>query len=132
MFADDQGAAEGGVRGAVKHLLESCSGFLAAKLELVGIELQEEKRRVIELVALASVAMLFAVLALTVLTFTLIAAFWDTDYRMASLIGITLVYLAISAAFFACLRRKVSMAPGMFDTTLEELKKDAEWIKRHL
>ncbi len=131
MMDPDPNAPQGGLRGAARRLMESATGFLSAKFELVGIELQEEKRRILELLVLAATALLFAVLALTLLTFSIVALFWDS-HRMAALFTLCGVYVLISGFLFMRLQRKASLTTKVFETTVEELKKDTEWVRRHL
>ncbi len=127
----DPNAPQGGLRGAARRLMESATGFLSAKFELIGIELQEEKRRVLELLVLAATALIFGMLALTLLTFSIVVFFWDS-HRMAALFALCGVYVVISAFLFLRLQRKTSLNTKVFETTVEELKKDTEWVRRHL
>ncbi len=131
MVDDEQNDTGGGLTGSIKRLLESGSGFLSSKFELVSIELQEEKRRILELLVLAAFAMLFAVLALMVVSFTIIILVPD-QYRANVLIIMSLLYITVSALLFMRLQRKANLATKIFETTAEELKKDTEWVKRHL
>ncbi len=128
---DDAGGGRGGISGSIRHLLESATGFLTAKMELVGIELQEEKRRMLELLVLAAAALLFGVLAFTLLTFSIVALFWDS-HRMAALFSLCGLYGVIALILFVRLQRKASLSNKVFDTTVGELKKDTEWLRRHL
>lgn len=128
---DEPTVNESGITGSIKHLLESISEFLTTKLDLIGVEVQEEKRRVLELLVLAAAVLLFGVLSLTVLTFTIVVLLWDT-HRIAALMSLSLTYLSICAILAARLKRKTCLTTKIFDTTVEELKKDREWVKRHL
>ncbi|MCC7519508.1 MAG: phage holin family protein [Verrucomicrobiae bacterium] len=121
----------GGVTAPFRRLLDAATGFLSSKLELVSIEWQEEKRRVIELLILASVALLFGVLALSLLTFSIVAWFWET-HRFLALFGVSGLYLLIAVGLFVRLRRRASLSTKVFEATVEELKKDTEWVRRHL
>ena len=127
----DSDVPRGGLSGAARRLMESATGFLSAKFELIGIEVQEEKRRILELLVLAATALLFAVLALTLLTFSIVAYFWDS-HRMAALFILCGVYVAISGFLFLRLQRKANLSTKVFETSVEELKKDTEWVRRHL
>ena len=113
-------------------LLESASDFLAAKLELLGIELQEEKRRVFELLILAAATLLSAALALLVLTFAVIAYFWDSQCRMFIILSVGAIYALLCIFLLIRLQRKANVGSKVFEATVEELKKDTEWVKRHL
>ena len=122
----------GGITAPLRRLSESALGFLASKLDLFNIEWQEEKRRIVELLILAAVALLFGVLALGLLSFTLVALFWETPWRFHALFGISGLYLLLAAILVVRLQRKASLSNKVFEATVEELKKDTEWVRRHL
>ena len=131
-FLDDEPRGLlGGLTAPFRRLLEAVTGFLSSKLELFSIEWQEEKRRIVELLILASIALLFGVLALGLLTFSLVALFWET-HRFLALFGLSALYLLIAAGLLVRLRRKASLSTKVFEATVEELKKDTAWIRRHL
>jgi len=115
----------------VRRLLNAVTGFLSTKLELIGIEFQEEKRRLLELLILAAAGLIFGVLTLTVLTFAIVVFFWDS-YRFTAIFGVFFAYLLISTFLFVRLKRKANVSTHVFDATVEELKKDTEWVRRHL
>ena len=131
MSEGESAASGGGFANSIKRLVESVTEFLSSKLELFSVELQEEKRRILELLILAATALLFGVLALTVLTFSVVAVFWET-HRFAALFMVSAVYIVISVLLFVRLQRKVHTATKVFEATVEELKKDTEWVNRHL
>jgi uncharacterized membrane protein YqjE len=116
---------------SIRRLLDTITAFLSTKLELVGIELQEEKRKIVRLLMLAVATFLFGALSVTLLTLVIIAIFWDS-YRIPSLMIMSGIYLAIAIFLYARLRRQIEQATRIFDTTVEELKKDNEWAQRHL
>lgn len=122
----------GGLTAPFRRLLESVSGFLSSKLELFSIEWQEEKRRIVELLILAAIALLFGVLALGLLSFTVAALFWETPWRFHALFGLSGLYLLFAVVLLVRLQRKASLSNRVFETTVEELKKDTEWVRRHL
>jgi uncharacterized membrane protein YqjE len=120
----------GGISGSIRRILESATGFLTTKVELLSIELQEEKRRVLEILILASFAILFAILALIVVSFTIVVIFWE--HRFEVLIGMSALYLIVSIFLFLRLQAKAKIGAKIFQTTVDELKKDSEWLNRHL
>src|SRR6201989_210117 len=78
-------------RGPVRRLFGSFFSILQTRLELVGIELAEEKDRLLGVLFLGLAAMMLTTMALIALTALVAIAFWDT-YRWQALAGITLVY----------------------------------------
>lgn len=117
------------MRESVKRLLAATSSFLATKVELIGIELQEEKRNLVEILIFATLTIFFGVVALTVVSCIIISMLWG-DYT--ALAVVSLVYALIALGSGLMLRRKLNQASLSFEATVEELKKDTEWVRRHL
>lgn len=102
--------------------------MLQTRLELIGIELAEEKDRLIGVLFLGLAGMMFAMLALIALTALVAITFWDS-YRWEALAGLTIVY-AIAAIFCGLkARRGLHTAPLVFQATLEEFEKDRDALR---
>ncbi|HKU00140.1 MAG TPA: phage holin family protein [Paraburkholderia sp.] len=115
--------------GAVRRLLGSAFAMLHTRLELIGIELAEEKERLLGVLFLGLAAMLLGAMALIALTALIAIAFWDT-WRWQALAGITIVY-ALGALFCALKARNgLRNAPLVFQATLEEFEKDREILRK--
>ena len=125
---DESVGNSSGARGSLKRLLESASDFFTAKLELVNIEIQEEKRRLLEILILATVVLIFGIAAITLLTFSVVAFFWES-HRMIALFSVSGLYALVTIFLALRLQRKVNLPTKAFETTVEELKKDTDWIK---
>ncbi|WP_322056860.1 phage holin family protein [Paraburkholderia sp. J63] len=116
--------------GPMRRLLSSAFAMLHTRLELIGIELAEEKERLLGVLFLGLAAMLLAAMALIALTALIAIAFWDT-WRWQALAGITVVY-ALGALFCALKARSgLHNAPLVFQATLEEFEKDREILRKH-
>ena len=103
--------------------------MLHTRLELIGIELAEEKERLLGMLFLGLAAMLFGAMALIALTALIAIAFWDT-WRWQALAGITIVY-ALGALICALkVRNSLRNAPPVFQATLEEFEKDREILRK--
>jgi uncharacterized membrane protein YqjE len=68
-------------------------GALQDRIELVSLELSEEKLRLIRLLIWMSAAVFSAVMALSFVTLTVVYLLWDTA-RLAALGGFALLYAA--------------------------------------
>src|ERR1700733_7314963 len=113
----------------LRRILSSVFAILQTRLELVGIELAEEKDRLLGVLFLGLAAMMLATMALIALTALVAITFWDT-YRWQSLAGITAVYAL--AALFCGLKARSSLhnAPVVFEATLHEFEKDREMFRK--
>jgi uncharacterized membrane protein YqjE len=99
--------------------------ILHTRLELVGIELAEEKDRLLAVLFLG-----LATMALIALTALIAIACWET-YRRQSLAGIAVVYAR--SALFCALSARIGLrnAPIVFEATLNEFDKDREIFRKH-
>jgi uncharacterized membrane protein YqjE len=91
-----------GEHSPLRRIIGSVFAILQTRLELVGIELAEEKDRLLGVLFLGLAAMMLATMALIALTALIAIAFWDT-YRWQALAGITAVY---AIAGLACASSK--------------------------
>lgn len=108
-----------------RRLLSGVLGLLHSHVELLGIELQEQKSRTLSLLLFAGLALVFALLALVALSGLILILLWDT-YRIPGMIGLCVFYLL--AGVFCALRLKAAIfdESSPFHATLEELAKDRE------
>jgi uncharacterized membrane protein YqjE len=114
--------------GPLRRILSSAFAIFETRLELLGIELQEEKERLIGVVFLGLAAMMLTMMALITLTVLIAIFFWDT-YRWQSLAGITAVYALTAIGCGMRARAVLRDAPNMFDETLAEFRKDRDTFR---
>jgi len=105
------------------------SAILQTRLELVGIELAEEKDRLLGVLFLGLAAMMLTTMALIALTALVAIAFWDT-YRWQALAGITLVYAIAGLVCALKARSGLRNAPMVFESTIAEFEKDRDVFRK--
>jgi uncharacterized membrane protein YqjE len=103
-------------------------GILKTRLELVAIELAEEKTRLMGLLILALAGLLCLAIGLLMFSFLIVVAFWDTDHRLLSIVLVGLVYLLLGIGMLFAVRKKAIEAPIAFEETLAELERDRELL----
>ena len=120
-MADESGAP----RSAPRRLGAAFLGLLHSHVELLGIELQEQKARTVSLLLFAGLALVFGLLLLIGLSALVLILVWDS-YRLAGIIGLCVFYTL--AAIYCGLRLKAAVfdESSPFNATLEELAKDRE------
>jgi len=116
-------------QGALRRLGGGVLAILRTRLELISIDIAEEKERLLLTLFVGLAGMLFALMALVTLTALIAAAFWDS-YRWQALAIITLAYALGALLCGLKAWSSVRHAPGIFATTVAELEKDAEAFKR--
>lgn len=111
----------------MRRLLHTSLGTIQNRIELIGIELQEEKTRFAEVFLWTAAAAFLAMLGLAVLTVGIAFLVGDSA-RPYFLLGAGLLYLAAAAAAFLILRNKLRNGPPPFSETVAQFKKDRQWL----
>lgn len=117
----------GGLFGSIRRLGETFLGILQNRLELAAVELKEEKSRILSVFILGGAILFLGVLGLVALTFTAIAAFWDQRVIVSAAFGA--FYLLAAFVCLAMIKKKIKN-PVPFAETVNQLKKDREWLKQ--
>ena len=110
---------------SLRQLVSTAFSLGHTRLALAGLELEEEIQRLIGAAILAFAMLVLLALALVVLTFTIIFAVPE-QYRIATMIAITVLYFVIAAVLGLRLRSVFALRPPIFGATLAELDKDRE------
>lgn len=110
------------------------SGLLAAaqtRLELFSVELREDLVKLVEVFIVACACVILASISVILLTITVVVAVSDDIGTMLWALGIfSLIYGVVAFLCYRYVRRTVEEGVRMFQTTIEELKKDQEWLNR--
>lgn len=120
--------AEGVSAGStLRRVSETFLSILHNRLELLTLELKEEKHWAVHTLILAVLAASFSILSIVAI-FVTIAFVVPTEARPWVLIGITV--LMIAGLIFCALTLKARLQrPPMLQDTLEELKKDIACLR---
>ena len=114
-----------GLLDELRGLFGSLFDLAGRRLELLTLEAQEEKARLLDLVFRAALIIVLSWMALVCATATLVVAFWD-QHPVTVLVVVTLGYGGAAALLALSLRRRLRQASRPFASTLEELRKDRE------
>ena len=118
-------AGRRGLGGSLRSLATGVVGLVAAHVELFGVELQEEKQRLIELAVLGACALALFAMTLLLATFAIVIWLWD-HYRLESVFALAVLYALAGAIVVFILRKKLESHPNPFAASAEELEKDRE------
>jgi len=105
-----------------KRILTSLWDLAQTRLELFLVEWQEERVRLFDSLLLAALGAVCALMTLLLLTFTLLAIFWE-EHRALVLVVLTLGYAAGTGVSFWALRNRLRRWQA-FSATLDQIKKD--------
>lgn len=118
---------------SVKQNLSAVTGGFASlvktRLELLSLELAEEKDRLLSVLLFGAVGLLFVHLALTVVAVLVGLFFWGTEYRYIALAILVLVYALIGLGCLAMVKKKLAQAASPFDATIEALRADVQALR---
>jgi uncharacterized membrane protein YqjE len=120
--------ATGGLLGSIRGLADGLLGSAQERLELLAIELHEEKFRAIQLFVWISAAIFSAILAITFVSLAVVFLFWETA-RLGVLAGFAVFYTAGFFVILAYVRKFIRQQPRPFQGTLAELQQDRACIR---
>ena len=109
---------------SLKGYLGTWVELLKTRLELFTTELEEERERLEQILILTAASVFCLSFGVLLVTLFVVAAFWDTNYRLAVLGGFAFFYLALGVVVGLITRRKSRQKPKLFSATLGELAKD--------
>lgn len=116
-----------GTFAALKRAASTLLAMAQTRFELAGIELVEEKNRLLANVLSGFAGVLFLCFGVLLLSLAVVAHFWET-YRVVALLSVGLAYVALGGFFMMSLKKQLRDAPPPFQATMAELNKDRETI----
>ena len=111
-----------GLFASAKRLSDLALATAHNRVELFAVELQEEQCRFVQAVLLTASAIALVVSALTLVTITLVVAFWENG-RIPALCVLSGLFVVAACLVIRALRKCLASGPG-FKSTLGELEKD--------
>lgn len=126
---DGRTPASPGFIDSLARLGENLLGTLQERIELVSIELQEEKYRMVQLIIWIGATVFAGGMALTFATLTVVYLFWDTA-RLAVLAGFAGLYGLALVFVVIALRRVFTHQPKPFEATIDSLTEDRACIRK--
>lgn len=125
---EDSAQSSPGFTASLAELGDNLVGTLQERIELVAIELQEEKIRLVRSIIWIGAAVFAGVMVLSFATLTLVYLFWE-GARLGVLAGFTLFYGAGFAWTIVVLRRTFT-EPRPLESTIKTLKEDRECLRK--
>ena len=113
-----------------RRLLARVVAIVGSRLELLTVELHEERVRLLHSLFLALGVTIFCFLTGVAFTIAVVVYFWENSPAVAGL-GLALLYGACAAWFYSCLVRLQRDWRTLPDT-IGQLRKDCECLERNL
>jgi uncharacterized membrane protein YqjE len=114
-----------GLLKSLRRLVTTLGAILENRVELFAVELHEQRHRMVELLMLAGGALVLGTLAVVVFSAVLLWLFAE-PYRVYAAAGLGVLYLAGAIILVLRLKRRLTAEP--FPETLNQIKKDCEWM----
>jgi len=120
--------ATDGIVQSGRRILAILVGMVRTRLSLLSVELMEEKSRIWLMLVLTALALIFASMALLMLSLLVIVAFWEEN-RLLAIGGLLVFYLVAAGVSLLVLRHKAKIGSPLFSSTLRELSKDTDELE---
>jgi uncharacterized membrane protein YqjE len=117
-----------GLLGSLRGFADSLIGSAHDRLELLAVELHEEKYRLIQIFIWISAIVFLVMLATVFASFALVVLLWETS-RTAVVCVLAGSYIAAALATIIGFSRYLKRQPKPFAATLRELREDRECIR---
>ena len=118
----DNSETQPGVWGSLQRILDTLLATTQNRVELFAVELQEEKCRLIETLLFAAAVAAFGLMALSLVTLTIVLLCWEKGL-LPALAGLSVAFIIGAALAWRALQARLK-ARSAFAGTLEEIKKD--------
>ena len=112
-----------GIFGSLRRLVADLRDLAIVRLELLGTELELEKRRWLVTLCLAAFALVCLALGLVMASVAVLLVFWDS-YRIAAAVGLALCFGLAGAVLLWTAIRKMHSPHGAFHASITELRRD--------
>jgi uncharacterized membrane protein YqjE len=122
-------AQAGGLIDSIKAIARTSVEIVHSRLELLVTELGEEQSRLIELALVAALALLAVFLGAVFAAFLVVAAFWDTPYRLWATGAIAAALIVVGAVLWTVFLKRAKAKGKAFAATLHELATDIEHLR---
>ncbi len=116
--------ASGGLRGAAQQMIATLIDIGQARLELVTVEIEEERLRLARLWIVATCTLFLAFVA-TVMLSAFVVLLCEPEKRLSAVAALTAVFAAAAALAGWKWRQLATRKPPFLQATLQELRQDA-------
>ena len=117
--------------GLLTHLRQlgvSVLAHVAMRVELLSIEVQEEKTRLIRMAISAALVSALLIVSLVMLALVILAIYWDTPSRVTAALSLAGSFLVLTGAGGMYLSAQLRSSTTLFATSAGELRRDAAML----
>ncbi len=125
MPATDTGARRIGLLDSLRRAAASLIEIVRTRIDLAVTEIEEQKLRAGQIVALSVAALFFAALAIVFGSLAVVMAYWERN-PVGVLASFAVFYLALAVIAALVCRARYKARPRLLAATLAELARDRE------
>lgn len=114
--------------GSIKGFAASFVSHLHTRLQLFATEVAEERLKLTSLLFGAVWALFFTFMTLVLAALFVIAAYWDTPYRLHAVALLILLFMSGAGISWSMLRATLKSRRPLFEASLAELYKDKQQL----
>ncbi|MEQ1517472.1 MAG: phage holin family protein, partial [Usitatibacteraceae bacterium] len=117
-----------GTEGFLTHIRALCGSLLehvSMRVELLSIEVQDEKRRLVQLAISAALASALLIVTLVLLAILVLAIYWDTPQRVSAAGILAGIFSALTLGGGFYLAQQLRRSSTLFASSASELRRDA-------
>lgn len=107
-----------------RRMLAILVSMVRTRLNLMAVELMQEKSRIWMVLVLTALALVFGSMALLTLSLLAVVALWEEN-RLLAIGCLFLFYVVATIVTLVALQQKAKVGSSLFATTLSELAKDS-------
>ena len=116
----------------IRQLGASLVGHVAMRVELLSIEVQEEKARVVKLAMSAAVVSALLIVSMVMAAILILAIYWDTPYRVTAAMWLFGAFAVFTVGGGFYLSSQLQRSSTLFSTSASELRRDAETLRSNV
>ncbi len=110
----------------IRQLGASALQHVAMRVELLSIEVREEKVRLIRLAMSAALVSALMIIALVMVAILILAIYWDTPNRVPAALWLAGTFGVLTAGGGFYVAAQLRRSTTLFATSISELRSDAE------
>ena len=127
MHTEAAAVSKGGLTESIKTLAGTLLAMGQTRLELLSVEIEEERIWLTSMLVWTLIALSCAALAVILATLLIVVIFWDT-YRLQALGIMIALFFAGAILAWRVLCNMAKRKPRLFSASLKELSKDREQL----
>ncbi len=112
---------------SLRNLLDTGLEIVQNRIELIAVEYQEERSRLVGMLVAAVVGLILGTVGTVILTMAIVLA-CPESWRFGVTAAFGVAYLAGAVIVLLRLHQRLRQAPPPFEASLTQIKKDREWL----